>query len=131
MTPPPGLREEVQALEHSISRFTSTLIPTHQLDATMPEDKHTLIVTHTIAQASLIHLYQRFAQDDPVSYDKCLQAAKNCVAIIKHITDADLNFLDPIIGVSNLFPAARPMFDRHHCLALLDMCCRDINSRTQ
>lgn len=81
-------------------RFISTLVPAHQLEAALPEDKHTLIVCHSLAQAALIHLYFRFGQDDPVSYDKSLRAARSCVNIIKHITDADFDFLEPIIGVS-------------------------------
>lgn len=50
----------------------------------------------------MIHLYYPFGAEDPVSYEKCLQAARFCVSIIKHIADSDYEFLDPIIGVSIL-----------------------------
>jgi len=93
-----GFREEIQVLEQTLSRFIPALIPVHQLDATMPEDKHILIVTHTLAHAAMIHLYHRFAEEDPISYNKRLRAARGCVTIIKHITDGDFDFLDPIIG---------------------------------
>jgi hypothetical protein len=95
-------QEEIQALELTISRFIPTLIPVHQLDATTLEDKRILVVAHTLAHAAIIHLYQRFAQDDPVAYDKCSRAASACVSIIKHIGEQDFDFLDPIIGVSCL-----------------------------
>jgi hypothetical protein len=92
-----ALLEEIQALELAISRLQATLPPPHQFDS-FPCDKHTLIVVHTLTHAAIIHLYSRFAQDDPNLYDKCLRSARSCVAIIKHISDADILFLDPIIG---------------------------------
>jgi hypothetical protein len=92
--------EEFQTLELTINRFLPTLIPIHQLNVTMPEEKYTLIVVHTLIQVSILHLYQRFAQDDPVTYEKCSAAAKACVAITKYISDQDYDYLDPIIGVS-------------------------------
>jgi hypothetical protein len=69
----------------------------------MPEDKHMLIVTHTLAHAAMIHLHRLFAEEDPISYSKRLRAAKACVTIIKHTTDRDFGFLDPIIGVCLVF----------------------------
>lgn len=98
MKPSPRLQEEIQALERIITHFIPTLIPVHQLDTTIIEDKPIIIVSHTLAHAAVIHLYQRFSQDDPVAYDKCSRAASACVAIIKHIGDRDYDYLDPIIG---------------------------------
>lgn len=66
----------------------------------MPEEKHTLIIVHTLIQVSVLNLYQKFAQDDPVAYDKCSAAAKAVVAITKYISEQDYDYLDPIIGVS-------------------------------
>ncbi|ESK90577.1 hypothetical protein Moror_4260 [Moniliophthora roreri MCA 2997] len=96
--PTGGYPEDMQALELTITRFLATLVPIHQLNARMPEEKQMLIVVHTLVQAALMHLYQRFAQDDAVAYEKCSQAAKACVAIIKYISDQDYDFLDPILG---------------------------------
>jgi hypothetical protein len=90
--------EEVQTLEHSIALFLSTLIPPSQLDSVLPEDKHILIATHTLAHAAIIQLLRSFAQDDVNSFSKCLHAARSSVAIIKHTSDGDFAFLDPIIG---------------------------------
>ncbi|KAH7912432.1 hypothetical protein BJ138DRAFT_1004480 [Hygrophoropsis aurantiaca] len=90
--------DDFQHLEHTIARFLPTLIPAHQLDAIMPHDKHAFLTTHTLAHAAMIHLYYPLGQDDPVSYDKCLTAARCCVSIIKHIADTDYDFLDPIVG---------------------------------
>ncbi|KAF8828527.1 hypothetical protein HHX47_DHR3000157 [Lentinula edodes] len=90
--------EEFQVLELTINRFLPTILPIHQLNATILEEKHTLIVVHTLIQVSVLMLYQRFAQDDPVTYDKCSAAAKACVAITKFISEQDYDYLDPIIG---------------------------------
>ncbi|KAJ3842829.1 hypothetical protein F5878DRAFT_529047 [Lentinula raphanica] len=90
--------EEFQALELTIDRFLPTIIPIHQLNVTMPDEKHTLIVVHTLIQVSVLQLYQRFAQNDPVIYDKCSAAARACVAITKYITEQDYDYLEPIIG---------------------------------
>lgn len=92
--------EEFQTLELTINRFIPTIIPIHQLNATLPEEKHTLIVVHTLIQVAVLQLYQRFAQDDPVTYDKCSAAAKACATITKYISEQDYDYLDPIIGVS-------------------------------
>ena len=93
-------KDEFQKLERAISSFIPTLIPLHQLNATMTESKHAFIVIHSLANAAMIHLFYRFSQNDHVSHDKSLQAAHACVNIIKHIADNDFEFLDPIIGVS-------------------------------
>jgi hypothetical protein len=92
--------EEFRTLELTINRFIPTIIPIHQLNATLPEEKHTLIVVHTLIQVAVLQLYQRFAQDDPVTYDKCSAAAKACATITKYISEQDYDYLDPIIGVS-------------------------------
>jgi hypothetical protein len=94
------LMEEVQLLDDAITRFLSALLPPQQLELTLPNDKYALIVVHTLAHASMIHLYSRFARDDPISQDKCVRSARSSVAVIKHIADADFILLDPIIGVS-------------------------------
>ncbi|TFY82400.1 hypothetical protein EWM64_g1612 [Hericium alpestre] len=92
------LDEETQALENTVIRFSSSLLPVHQLNATLAVDKHALIVIHTLAQAALIRLHYRFGETDPMRHEKCLQAARACVFIIRHIGDADYDYLDPIIG---------------------------------
>lgn len=99
MKPSGGYPDEIQNFELVITQFLATLVPIHQLNATMGDEKQTLIIVHTLAQAALIHLYQRSAQRDPLAYEKCSQAAKTCVEIIGYIADQDYNFLDPIIGV--------------------------------
>jgi hypothetical protein len=93
-----AFREEILTLEHTISRFMTTLIPLHQLDATLPETKHASVVIHSLANAAMIHLYFRFSQDDSIAYDKALRAARACVNVINYIADNDFDFLDPIIG---------------------------------
>jgi len=99
---PSAFTDDFQTLEHTIARFVATLIPVHQLDATVPDQKHTYIAIHTLAHTAMINLYYRFGAEDPVSYEKCLRAARFCVSVIDHIADSDYEFLDPIVGVSIL-----------------------------
>ncbi|TFY71620.1 hypothetical protein EVG20_g1379 [Dentipellis fragilis] len=95
---PESLDDETQALENTIMRFSSSLLPVHQLNATLAVDRHALLVIHTLAQTALIRLHYRFAESDPMRHERCLQAARACVFIIRHIGDADYDYLDPIIG---------------------------------
>ncbi|CCM03882.1 uncharacterized protein FIBRA_06033 [Fibroporia radiculosa] len=90
--------ENFRVLEHTISRFASTLLPLHQLAAATPEDKFTLIVIHCLAHASMIRLHFPFMESDTVSRDKCLRAARSLVLVSKHINDVDFDFLDPLVG---------------------------------
>jgi len=96
--PSASLGEEVRSLEHIIALFLSTLIPINQLDAVLPEERHSLIMAHTLAHCATIHLHRSFAIDDASSYDKTSQAAKACVSVIRHISDRDFSLLEPIIG---------------------------------
>jgi hypothetical protein len=66
----------------------------------MHEEKQILVVVHTLIQTAMIHLYRRFAENDPIAYEKCSSAAKAAVEVVKYISDQDYDFLDPIIGVS-------------------------------
>ena len=128
-----AFREESQKLERAIARFTSTLIPPHQLDATTPEARHALIVIHSLANASMIHLCYRFSQTDPILYDKSLQAARACAIIIKYVANSDFDFLDPIIGVSYFGPLLNSLALRHDALflAVLDFRCRGTHTRAE
>lgn len=93
-----SLLQEIQTLETIIAQFITTLMPLDQLDSIPVEDKHTLLVAHTLAHTASIQLYRPFAQDDGVGFEKCSRSARACVSVIKHITERDFNFLDPIIG---------------------------------
>ncbi|KAJ7803484.1 hypothetical protein B0H14DRAFT_2887702 [Mycena olivaceomarginata] len=96
--PSDAFHQEIHALELTISAFVSTLPPLRQLASMGSETRAIFIAIHTLTQAAIIHLYQRFAPDDPVAYDKCSHAARACGAIITHITEPDFVFLDPILG---------------------------------
>ncbi|KAK2463298.1 hypothetical protein APHAL10511_004953 [Amanita phalloides] len=89
---------DVQALEHSIAHFLSTLINLEQLDAISIEDKFSLLATHTLAHTAMIQLYRSFSSDDAVSFEKCARAARSCILIVKQLSDQDFTFLDPIVG---------------------------------
>lgn len=89
----------MQSLEHTIALFLSTLIPINQLDTVLPEERHALILTHTLAHCATIYLHRPFALDNPISFEKSSQAARACVNIITHLAERDYTFLEPIIGV--------------------------------
>ncbi|KAF8070708.1 hypothetical protein FPV67DRAFT_1038357 [Lyophyllum atratum] len=90
--------QEIQALETTIGQFITTLMPLDQVDTMSHEDKHTTLAAHTLAHTALIQLYRLFMQDDPAVFDKCSRSARACVSVVKHISERDFNFLDPIIG---------------------------------
>ncbi|KAF5380431.1 hypothetical protein D9615_004662 [Tricholomella constricta] len=98
MKQPTTLPEEIAALETSIAQFITTLMPLDRLDTISLEDKPTLLAAHTLAHTASIQLYRPFAQDDPIMFEKCSRSARACVTVVKHITERDFNFLDPIIG---------------------------------
>ncbi|THH14900.1 hypothetical protein EW146_g5492 [Bondarzewia mesenterica] len=93
-----SLDEESQALENTILRFASSLLPLHQLNGTLADAKHSLIVVHTLAQAAFIRLHYRFGEADHIRHEKCLRASRTCLLVIRHIGDADYDYLDPILG---------------------------------
>jgi hypothetical protein len=119
---------DVQALEHSIAHFLSTLVNLEQLDAVSAEDKFSLLVTHTLAHTSMIQLHRSFASDDAVSFEKCARAARSCILIIKQMADQDFAFLDPIIGVSFVY-LPKFFFNVSSPEALLVDCWRLLDSR--
>ncbi|KAI0779614.1 hypothetical protein C8Q74DRAFT_1316163 [Fomes fomentarius] len=90
--------DNFSAFEHSIIRFTTTLLPLHQVGGAIPDDKYALIVIHSLAHASMIRLHAPFMRDDGVSLEKCLRSARSLIHVTKLITDSDFEFLDPVIG---------------------------------
>lgn len=91
--------EEITNLENAIALYLSTLMPIDQFDSMRPEEKQSVIVAHTIAHTATILLHRPFASDDPVSAEKCAQASRSCVAMIKRVGEKEFSFLDPFIGV--------------------------------
>lgn len=100
LSPSASFSENFRAFEHTITRFTTTLLPLHQLGATMPDDKYSLFVIHSLAHASMITLHQPFMTDQ-ISRESTLRAARSVTVVAKHISDADFDYLDPLIGVRN------------------------------
>ncbi|KZT71672.1 hypothetical protein DAEQUDRAFT_763532 [Daedalea quercina L-15889] len=90
--------DNFRVLEHTITRFASTLLPLHQLGAALPEDKYTLIMVHSLAHAAMIRLHFPFMESDGLARDKCLRSARGMILVSKHIADMDFEFLDPLIG---------------------------------
>jgi len=97
--PPPRLQEEMRTLEHSITLFLSTLVPINQLDALLPEERHSVVLAYTLAHSATIYLHRGFALEDSMSFDQSSRASRACIAVIKYISERDFAFLEPIIGV--------------------------------
>ena len=92
--------QETLAVEDSINRFIASIIPVHQMGAIPANDRHNLIVVHTLAQAALIRLYYLRGEVDQLCNEKCLHAARGVLLVIAQVSDVDIEFLDPIVGVS-------------------------------
>ena len=91
--------QDTLAVEDSINRFIASVMPVHQLGAVHASDRHNLIVVHTLAQAALIRLYYLRGEVDQLWNEKCLLAARGILLVIGQVTDMDIEFLDPIVGV--------------------------------
>jgi len=91
---------DMNKLDNAVALFLSTLMPIDQLDTVLIEEKHSLIVAHTLAQAAILILHRHFAAENPVSAEKCAQASRICVSMIKSLGEKEFSFLDPIVGVS-------------------------------
>jgi hypothetical protein len=96
--------QDTLAVEDSINRFIASIVPVHQMGAVHTTDRHNLIVVHTLAQAALIRLYYLRAQVDQLWNEKCLLAARGMLLVIGQVSDMDIEFLDPIVGVGVLVP---------------------------
>ncbi|EIN11556.1 hypothetical protein PUNSTDRAFT_62137 [Punctularia strigosozonata HHB-11173 SS5] len=99
------LQQQFFGFEGLVSRFIGTLLPPNQLDAAVPEMKHTLITAHSLAQTSLIRLLFRFDEASPVAHEKCLRAARACVGMMRHLAESEYAFLDPILASCGLSAA--------------------------
>lgn len=86
-------------MEHTITLFLSRLVPVNQLDSVSPEERHSIIMAHTLAHSATIHLHRSFALDDAMSFEKSSQAAQACITLIKQLSERDFAFLEPMIGV--------------------------------
>jgi len=95
---PAALIDAVNGLERIISLFLATLVAPAELDAVLAQDKFDAIAAHTLAHAAIILLHRPFVVENPVSVDKCAQAARACTFLIRYLNDGDFVFLDPIIG---------------------------------
>lgn len=93
-----NFHDDAQALEAIIQQFKPTLLPMFQVNGLPVEEKTVLVATHVLLQAAIIQLYQRLSRDDPMCYDRCLSASREIVGVLKHISDTDYDYLDPIIG---------------------------------
>jgi hypothetical protein len=100
---PHAMQQQFFGFEGLTARFIATLLPLNQLDAAVPEMKLSLVASHTLAHASLIRLNFRFDESSsPVAHEKCVRAARACVNVIRHLSEPEYAFLDPILAVSHV-----------------------------
>ncbi|KAI0338286.1 hypothetical protein BDW22DRAFT_1409640 [Trametopsis cervina] len=98
LSPTNNFMDNFRAFEATIARFTTTLLPLHQLAATMPDDKYTLYMIHSLSQTAVIRLHHPFIADNQMSREKSLLAARAVTLVTKHITEPDFEYLDPLLG---------------------------------
>jgi hypothetical protein len=101
----------MRTLEHTITLFLSTLVPINQLDAVLPEERHSVVMAYTLAHSATIQLHRGFALEDSMSFDHSSRASRACIAVIKYISERDFAFLEPIIGVRFILPVR--YYDTH------------------
>jgi len=92
--------QDTLSVEDSINHFIGSIIPVHQMGAIHANDRHNLVVVHTLVQAALIRLYYLRGEVDRLWNEKCLHAARGMLLVIGQVTEMDIEFLDPIVGVS-------------------------------
>lgn len=93
--------QDTLSVEDSINHFIGSIIPVHQMGAIHANDRHNLVVVHTLVQAALIRLYYLRGEVDRLWNEKCLHAARGMLLVIGQVTEMDIEFLDPIVGVSS------------------------------
>jgi len=90
--------QDTLSVEDSINHFIGSIIPVHQMGAIHANDRHNLVVVHTLVQAALIRLYYPRGEVDRLWNEKCLHAARGMLLVIGQVTEMDIEFLDPIVG---------------------------------
>jgi hypothetical protein len=70
-----------------------------------------LLTVHTLVHVSVIHLQQELIEMS------IYQAANSVLALIRQLTDADYEFLDPIMSVS-IFASTLNLIDRYNVIYL-------------
>ena len=103
MPPTNNFTDNFRAFDATIARFITTLPALHHVAATVPDDKYTLYTIHSLAHCAMIRLHQPFMSDDQMSREKSVRAARSVAMLTKHVSDVDIDFLDPLIGVCNDF----------------------------
>jgi hypothetical protein len=92
--------DQVTNLDQTTGLFLSMLVPINQLNQVIPEERQSLILTHTLTNCATLHLHRASAHDNSVSFEKCSHATRACVNVMKQINDQDYPFLDPVLAVS-------------------------------
>jgi hypothetical protein len=62
-----------------------------------------LVIVHTLTITAMLELHNSVAMDVPESYERCLRAARDVVAIARDMGDVDLTEFEMLLGVSFLF----------------------------
>ncbi len=88
-----------------------------------PQQKCAHIVTHSLAQASLIQLHSVFSEFEQASHNMCLNAARQIAHSLDCIRTEDIAFLDMIVGVSPLVIHLRTIHLRK-CSCYRSVCIR-------
>ena len=105
--------QRISSLDRLIKQFNSALSdyrPNFSGHLPLPtaEERCAFVVARCIGQVALIQLHNAIADSNDSafaqginaqSYAICLRAARTVAAIIRELSEEDIDFLDPIIGV--------------------------------
>ncbi len=91
---------EYNALQNTITSFSGGLRPLNAMQCLTAQQKRAHIVTHSLAQVSLIQLHNVFSESERTAHDMCLNAARKIAHSLDYIRPEDVGFLDVIVGVS-------------------------------
>jgi hypothetical protein len=101
----PALLPELAGLETTVQQFLA-LLPVSQLDTAVAEVKHMLIAARSLGLAAVLKLTEPFAiAGSPAAHQSALRASREIVDVVRRTSDADYEFLDPVVGAMWLLAA--------------------------
>ena len=95
-----GLEATLSATDSSIGRFMQSLPPIERSAPLSAETAHNLLLIYGLTYAATIELHKGFVGRSSTSMAKCLSAANNIIRTAHAIGIQNLQFVDPVAGVS-------------------------------
>lgn len=97
------LQQAFVSLQNCLRHLMRRLPPLRELGNSLPGSASNFVIAHTLAHATTIRLHSIFANQNVTSKAICVEAAKAMIDITPYIDRGQTVYLNPILGVSNLF----------------------------